>query len=301
MSRALSRRHFTMAAAALAAPALLPRIALASDVQIDLMHPFPGADHPIQRLIKAFNGKGNGVTVSGRRDGTTYEAITRKAMASIAAGRGPALMVTGWKLGDFAHRILGAHDFREIFGAGRTDALLARFRPTVRPFGYVDGVPIGLPWSMSAAALATNPALAPSTVEQLYPLLRRLQDRPDDQVVCQQAVEWRPRALLKNASGAVIEVDGKPMRDGPAAAPRRADTSWNAMTLPRLLMSGFAGRDRAAFDGNFLAVYSKVKEQQEGAYRFMDFATSREGFAIWRASGDDWSGRIMNGAALAAA
>jgi hypothetical protein len=37
--------------------------------------------------------------------------------------------------------------------------------------------------------------------------------------------------------------------------------------------------------GNFLAVYSKVKEQQEGAYKFMEFLTSREAFEIWLATG----------------
>ena len=37
--------------------------------------------------------------------------------------------------------------------------------------------------------------------------------------------------------------------------------------------------------GNFLAVYSKIKEQQEGAYKFMEFLTSREAFEIWLATG----------------
>ena len=69
------------------------------------------------------------MTVVSRQDGTTYEAITQKAMSSIAAGRGPSLMTTGWKLGDFARRTLGAQDFRQIFGAERTEALLAKFRP----------------------------------------------------------------------------------------------------------------------------------------------------------------------------
>ena len=45
--------------------------------------------------------------------------------------------------------------------------------------------------------------------------------------------------------------------------------------MPRRMNSG----------GNFLAVYSKVKEQQEGAYKFMEFVSSREGFEIWLATG----------------
>ena len=117
MSRAVSRRRFTLAAAALAAPVILPRASLGNDVKVDLVHLFSGAEHPIQKVIKAFNDKDTGVTVVSRQDGTTYETITQKAMSAIAAGRGPAMMTTGWKLGDFARKTLGAQDFRQIFGA----------------------------------------------------------------------------------------------------------------------------------------------------------------------------------------
>ncbi len=51
-------------------------------------------------------------------------------------------------------------------------------------------------------------------------------------------------------------------------------------------MPGIAGHDRRMNSGgNFLAVYSGNKEQQEAAYRFMQFITSREGFEIWLATG----------------
>jgi hypothetical protein len=79
MSRAVSRRCFTFAAAALAAPVVLPRASLGDDVKVDLVHTFSGADHPVQRVIRAFNDKASGVTVVSRQDGTTYEAITQKA------------------------------------------------------------------------------------------------------------------------------------------------------------------------------------------------------------------------------
>ena len=68
--RAVSRRHFTLAAAALAAPVVLPRASLGDDAKVDLVHTFSGADHPIQRVIRAFNDKGTGVTVVSRQDGT---------------------------------------------------------------------------------------------------------------------------------------------------------------------------------------------------------------------------------------
>lgn len=336
MSGAVSRRRFTLAAAAFAAPVILPRESLGNDVKIDLVHLFSGADHPIQKVIKAFNDKGTGVTVVSRQDGTTYETITQKAMSSIAAGRGPAMMMTGWKLGDFAKRTLGAQDFRQIFGADRTEALLSKFRSQVRPLAAIGGTPIGLPWSMSTPILYINqslwtaagldPAAAPKTVEELYPMVRQLQERTGKQGLCYEVNEWLPQAFIQNAGGDVIDADGKPAMDSAAAVkgieafvqPRR-DNLWRVMTIPEMLAAFQAGaigvmasssarqsgvRQAANFDlrlaqmpglagqkrrmnsgGNFLAVYSKVKEQQDGAYKFMEFVASREGFEIWLATG----------------
>jgi multiple sugar transport system substrate-binding protein len=333
----VSRRRFTLAAsAALAAPALLPRESLGADVKIDFVHLWSGADHPVQKVIEGFNAKGTGVTVVSRQDGTTYEAITQKAMASIAVGRGPALMTTGWKLGDFARKTLGAQDFREIFGTARTEALLAKFRPQVRPLASVGGVPIGLPWSMSTPVIYINqtlwtqagldPQAQPKTVDDLYPMVRQVQERTGKQGLIYEVNEWLPQAFIQNAGGDVIDADGKPVMDSPAAIrgieafvqPRR-DNLWKPMTISEMVASFQAGaigvmasssarqsgiRQAATFElrltqmpgladlprrmnsgGNFLAVYSKVKEQQEGAYRFMEYIASREGFELWLATG----------------
>jgi multiple sugar transport system substrate-binding protein len=336
MSRAISRRPLILGAAALAAPAVLPRQSLGNDVKVDLVHLWSGADHPIQKLIKAFNDKGTGITVVSRQDGTTYETITQKAMASIAAGRGPAMMTTGWKLGDFARKTLGAQDFRQIFGPERAEALLAKFRPQVRPLAAVGGVPIGLPWSMSTpvvyinqslwAAAGLDPAAAPKTVEELYPMVRQLQEKTGKQGLCYEVNEWLPQAFIQNAGGDVIDGDGKPAMDSAAAVkgieafvqPRR-DNLWRVMTIPEMVAAFQAGaigvmasssarqsvvRSAAKFDlrliqmpglaghprrmnsgGNLLAVYSKVKAQQDGAYKFMEFVSSKEGFEIWLETG----------------
>jgi multiple sugar transport system substrate-binding protein len=287
MSRVLSRRHFTLAAAALAAPALLPWGALASDVRIDLVHPFRGADHPVRKLIEAFNDKDIGVRVSSR----PQRAAT---LAATTAGRGPALMATNWQFADFARRSLRAGDFRRIFGASRTEALLSRFQPQVRPLASVAGAPIALPWSISALSFQSNRTAADPggsvTVGQLRPLLRKFQDQTPPRLQY-AAGEWLPQALIRNAGGALIPVGDTSESTNPAVrrvenlTPSRGDSLWRVLSIPQM-MASLSGSDRRQnAEGNFLAVYSKVREQQEGAYAFMDFATSREGFAIWLESG----------------
>jgi multiple sugar transport system substrate-binding protein len=197
-------------------------------------------------------------------------------------------------------------------------------------------VPIGLPWSMSTpvvyinqslwAAAGLDPAAAPKTVEELYPMVRQLQEKTGKQGLCYEVNEWLPQAFIQNAGGDVIDGDGKPAMDSAAAVkgieafvqPRR-DNLWRVMTIPEMVAAFQAGaigvmasssarqsvvRSAAKFDlrliqmpglaghprrmnsgGNLLAVYSKVKAQQDGAYKFMEFVSSKEGFEIWLETG----------------
>ena len=186
MTTAFTRRA-ALGAAALALPALLSRPARSAAATIDVIHSWSGADHPFQRLVRTYNDRKTGVTVIPRQEGTTYEAITQKAMAGITAGRPPVLMTTGWKLADFARRTLGARDLRATFGPERFAALADNVRPQVMGIVTVDGANAGLPFAMSTPLLYVNmdlwrkagldPDTIPDTVEALYPAIRTLQER----------------------------------------------------------------------------------------------------------------------------
>lgn len=96
-----------------------------------------------------------GITVVNRFDGD-YESVTTKAVATVAAGRPPAMMVTSWKFGYFAKRTLEARDLREIDATKAEAAILANFRPSVLPLVTIDGAVIGLPWAMSTPITYIN-------------------------------------------------------------------------------------------------------------------------------------------------
>jgi multiple sugar transport system substrate-binding protein len=157
-------------------------------------------------------------------------------------------------------------------------------------------------------------------------MVRQLQERTGKQGLCYEVNEWLPQAFIQNAGGDVIDSNGKPVMDSPAAIkgieafvkPRR-DNLWRAISISEMLAAFQAGaigvmatssarqsgvRQASSFDlrliqmpgltgnprrmnsgGNFLAVYSKVKEQQDGAYKFMEFIASREGFELWLPTG----------------
>ncbi|WP_172292137.1 extracellular solute-binding protein [Pseudoruegeria sp. HB172150] len=152
-SNALTRREVVAGAAGLSAAALLPARALANDTTVTISSPW-GADRPFQQVVDAFNAKGTGVQVVNRLDGD-YQEMATKALASIAAGRPPEMMITGWKFGYFASRTLGARDFNEI-DAAKAEAIISQFKPQVHDLVNIDGKLIGLPWAMSTPVTWIN-------------------------------------------------------------------------------------------------------------------------------------------------
>ncbi|MDE1994025.1 MAG: extracellular solute-binding protein, partial [Rhizobiaceae bacterium] len=156
-----------------------------------------------------------------------------KAVASIAAGRPPAMMITGWKFGYFAKRTLGARDLREI-NAQKADAILANFKPSVLPLVTIDGAVIGLPWAMStpitfinselwkAAGLDPNLPETPDT-NWLYDSARKLDaalkgKHPTYRTpIALSNNEWTSQSFIQNAGGFIIDPDGKLALNSPEA------------------------------------------------------------------------------------
>ncbi|MBB3995945.1 multiple sugar transport system substrate-binding protein [Sulfitobacter undariae] len=150
----LSRRGFTQGAAMFGAAAALPVHAFAQeDAVVTISSPW-GADRPFQKVVDAYNAKQTGVSVVNRLDGS-YEDMATKALASVAAGRPPEIMVTGWKFGYFARRTLAARDFYDI-DSTKADAIMGNFKPSMKPLVTIDGALIGLPWSLSTPVTWIN-------------------------------------------------------------------------------------------------------------------------------------------------
>uniref|UniRef100_UPI003BAD18C0 extracellular solute-binding protein n=1 Tax=Stappia sp. TaxID=1870903 RepID=UPI003BAD18C0 len=218
-----SRRTFMAGTAGLAAASLLPFRALASsDATVTISSPW-GANQPFQKVVDAYNAKKTGVTVVNRMDGD-YQEMATKALASIASGRPPEMMITGWKFGYFARRTLGARDFNEI-DAGKAEAIIGQFKPSVRPLVTIDEALIGLPWAMSTpvtwinmdlwreAGLDENIPLDVShawLMEQAakidkalgggnHPTYRSAMDLSNN--------EWTSQAYIQNAGGFILDGD----------------------------------------------------------------------------------------------
>jgi multiple sugar transport system substrate-binding protein len=232
----LSRRQMILSgAASVAASSLaLPRIArAASDAEI-VISSIWGQDKPFQRVVDAFNAKQLGVRAVNRFDGN-YEEATARAVTSIAAGRAPDLMVTGWKFGYFARRTLNARDLREINEA-RANAILANFQPSVMPLVTIDGALIGLPWAMSTPVTWINRDLwraagldadIPMDITHDW-LLAQCADldaalKNQGHATYRSALdlssnEWTSQAYIQNAGGFILSPSGELALDSAQAA-----------------------------------------------------------------------------------
>jgi multiple sugar transport system substrate-binding protein len=226
MGHDVSRRLFLAGASgAVVASTLRSTSALSADARIDISSNW-GADKPFQKVVDAFNAKKTGVTGNNRFDGN-YEEATAKALASIAAGRPPALMTTGWKFGYFAKRVLGARDLREI-DAARAERILASFVPSVHSLVTIDGAVIGMPWAMSTPITYINmdlwkaadldPVLpAAFDTEWLYARARELDKRLNGKHAAYRSAlalsnnEWTSQAFVQNAGGAILNGTGEIM------------------------------------------------------------------------------------------
>jgi multiple sugar transport system substrate-binding protein len=202
---------------------VMPRRGRTDDAVVEIASTW-GADKPFQKIVDAFNAKKSGVTAVNRYDGT-YEETARKALASVAAGRPPDIMVTGWKFAQFARHALNARDFREI-DAARADRLLANFVPSVHPLVTVEGAVIGLPWAMSTPityldlelwkAAGLDPA-PPDDFDTtwLYDRARDMHKRLSGKHPTYRSAidlsnnEWTSQSFIQNAGGTILGPDGQ--------------------------------------------------------------------------------------------
>jgi multiple sugar transport system substrate-binding protein len=332
----INRRQFVAGAtAAIGASMVVANPARSADATIEISSTW-GADKPFQKVVDAFNAKKLGVTVVNRFDGD-YETATAKAVASVAAGRPPAMMITGWKFGYFAKRTLGARDLREI-NAAKADAIINNFRPSVHPLVTIDGALIGLPWAMSTPITFINSELwkaagldpnLPETIDSawLYENARKLDTALKGKHPTYRSAlalsnnEWTSQSFIQNAGGYIIDPQGTlalnsqqaiagmtdycaPSFEGlwtPVSAKEQdaafeagalaicTTSSTRAVTFPlgaaKAITTKFPGMPGHARNmnsgGNFLAVYTKNKEQAEASLAFLEFCGSKEGQTIW--------------------
>src|SRR3984893_4314937 len=99
-------------------------------------------------------------------------------------------------------------------------------------------------------------------MEELYPMVRQLQERTGKQGLCYEVNEWLPQSFIQNAGGDGVAAEEKPVMDSPAAVkvieafvqPRR-DNLWRVMTIPEML---------AAFQAGAIGVMASSPAPQSG-------------------------------------
>lgn len=206
----------TTGAAGTTAPAMAGRA-----VEIEVSHIFAGETHPMQLLINAFNAKNTGVTAKSRIDGTDYTVALQKAQASLAAGRPPAVVTTGWKYAPFAESALGIVSLDEV-GGSEAKEIYARYPDNVLKIVNLKGKIVGLPFAFSSPVLYYNqdlfkeagldPMKPPATWDEAYAMGETLKGK-GKQALGFNIDEWTAQSFVQGNGGNVLDDNGKVVFD----------------------------------------------------------------------------------------
>lgn len=199
--------------------------AVGKGIEIEVSHIFSGETHPMFALIKAFNDKNLGVTVKSRVDGTDYQTALQKAQASLAAGKPPAVVTTGWKYVSFAEAGLGIVSLDEV-GGGETKEIYARYPDNVLKIVQLKGKTLGLPFAFSSPILYFNTAMfkavgldpnaPPKDWDETYAQSETLK-KAGKNALGFEVNEWVVQSFIQNNGGNVLDANGKVAFDSPEA------------------------------------------------------------------------------------
>jgi len=200
--------------------------AAAKAVEIEVSHTYAGDTHPMALLIKAFNDKNTGVKATSRVDGTDYQTALQKAQASLAAGKPPAVVTTGWKYASFAESALGIVGLDEV-GGSETKDIYAHYADKVLQIVTIKGKVIGLPFALSTPILYYNqdlfkmagldPAKPPADWNEAYAFAEQIKAKTSAQPLGAGINEWTVQSFIQNNGGNVLDDNGKVVFDSPEA------------------------------------------------------------------------------------
>ena len=200
--------------------------AAAKAIEIEVSHVYAGDTHPMALLIKAFNDKNMGVKVTSRVDGTDYQTALQKAQASLAAGKPPAVVTTGWKYASFAEAALGIVGLDEV-GGSETKDIYAHYPDNVLKIVTIKNKVIGLPFALSTPILYYNqdifkmagldPNMPPADWDEAYAFAAQIKAKTSNQPLGMGINEWTVQSFIQNNGGDVLDDNGKVAFDAPAA------------------------------------------------------------------------------------
>lgn len=180
----------------------------------------------LRELIREFERRNPGIKVEERYHANAYTGLLQNLQAALAAGNPPDVVQMGYLYTRYAAKNLPFVPISDLVKRYGGERHLRRFAPNVLALGQVDGVLVGMPYSLSNIVAYYNadlfrragldPDRPPATWEGWRRAARQIKERTGKYGVYLILLDdnWAIEALIRSNGGTLLRCEGGFYRTG---------------------------------------------------------------------------------------
>lgn len=180
----------------------------------------------VRELIREFERRNPGIKVEERYHPNAYTGLLQNLQAALAAGNPPDVVQMGYLYTRYAAKNLPYVPIAELARKYGNERHLRRFAPNILALGQVDGVLVGMPYSLSNIVAyynadlfrraGLNPDRPPSTWEGWRRAARQIKERTGKYGIYLILLDdnWAIEALIRSNGGTLLRCENGVYRTG---------------------------------------------------------------------------------------
>lgn len=180
----------------------------------------------VRELIREFERRNPGIKVEERYHPNAYTGLLQNLQAALAAGNPPDVVQMGYLYTRYAAKNLPYVPITELARKYGNERHLRRFAPNILALGQVDGVLVGMPYSLSNIVAYYNadlfrragldPDRPPSTWEGWRRAARQIKERTGKYGIYLILLDdnWAIEALIRSNGGTLLRCENGVYRTG---------------------------------------------------------------------------------------
>ncbi|MBW6395901.1 ABC transporter substrate-binding protein [Thermus sp. SYSU G05001] len=180
----------------------------------------------VRELIREFERRNPGIKVEERYHPNAYTGLLQNLQAALAAGNPPDVVQMGYLYTRYAAKNLPYVPIAELARKYGNERHLRRFAPNILALGQVDGVLVGMPYSLSNIVAYNNadlfrragldPDRPPSTWEGWRRAARQIKERTGKYGIYLILLDdnWAIEALIRSNGGTLLRCENGVYRTG---------------------------------------------------------------------------------------
>lgn len=240
----------------------------------------------LRELIREFERRNPGIKVEERYHANAYTGLLQNLQAALAAGNPPDVAQIGYLYTRYAAKNFPFVPIPELARRYGGEAHLRRFAPNILALGQVDGVQVGMPYSLSNIVTYYNadlfrragldPDRPPSTWEGWRRAAAQIKARTGKYGLYLILLDdnWAVEALIRSNGGSLLRCEGGFYRTG-VDAPQAVEAlnMWAGLVRDGLALNALLPQGEQAFlageAASFMTTIARragLQEQTKGRF-----------------------------------